>query len=153
MLELCSSIQIPFCQIRLRSITCHFPVKNLHLITYSNRIGINKTYWGHCLKNLNHQTYRRGHLGCKYVCNEVVDVRLGQFGFISLKNQFQKASQTSDRYWKRIPNFRTLVEYCKSFMISTTVMWSIAIDAQFCKYGGTVFSIVWVGNSSHNTFL
>ena len=51
MLELCSSIQIPFCQIRLRSITCHFPVKNLHLITYSNRIGINKTYWGHCLKN------------------------------------------------------------------------------------------------------
>ena len=50
-LELCSSIQIPFWQIRPRSITCHFPVKNLHLITYSNRIGINKTYWRHCLKN------------------------------------------------------------------------------------------------------
>ena len=33
-------------------------------------------------------------------------MQLGQFGFISLKNQFQKASQTSDRYWERIPNFR-----------------------------------------------
>ena len=32
-----------------------------------------------------------------------------------------KASQTSDRYWERIPNFRTLVEYCKFFQISTKV--------------------------------
>ena len=39
----------------------------------------------------------------------------------------KKASQTSDRYWERIPNFRTLVEYCNFFKISTTVMWSIAI--------------------------
>ena len=37
-LELYINNQIPFCQIRLRSITCHFLVNNLHLITYSNRI-------------------------------------------------------------------------------------------------------------------
>ena len=33
----------------------------------------------------------------------------------------KKASQTSDRYWERIPNFRTLVEYCKFFQISSKV--------------------------------
>ena len=33
----CKDLQ-GFCQIRLRSITCHFLVNNLHLITYSNRI-------------------------------------------------------------------------------------------------------------------
>ena len=35
-LELCSTNQIPFCHIRLRSITCHF-LNNPHFITYSNR--------------------------------------------------------------------------------------------------------------------
>ena len=44
---------------------------------------------------------------------------------ISFKSE--KASQTSDRYWERIPNFTTLIEYCKLFKISTTVIWSIAI--------------------------
>ena len=39
----------------------------------------------------------------------------------------KKASQTSDQYWERIPNFRTLVEYCKLFKISRTVIWLIAI--------------------------
>ena len=38
MLQLYSTSQIPFCQIRLRSIACHFLVNNLHLITYSNCI-------------------------------------------------------------------------------------------------------------------
>ena len=38
LLELYSTNQIPFCQIRLRSISCHFPVNKLHLITYSYRI-------------------------------------------------------------------------------------------------------------------
>ena len=37
-LELYSSNQIPFCQIRLRSNACHFLVNKLHLITYSYRI-------------------------------------------------------------------------------------------------------------------
>ena len=37
-LELYSSNQISFCQIRLRSNACHFLVNNLHLITYSYRI-------------------------------------------------------------------------------------------------------------------
>lgn len=37
-LELSSTNQIPFCQIRLRSISCHFPVNKLHLITYSYHI-------------------------------------------------------------------------------------------------------------------
>ena len=37
-LELYSTNQIPFCQLRLCSISCHFPVNKLHWITYSNRI-------------------------------------------------------------------------------------------------------------------
>ena len=52
-LELSSTNQIPFCQIRLRSISCHFPVNKLHLITYSHHIvqphwknsGGTKCYW------------------------------------------------------------------------------------------------------------
>ena len=36
--ELYSTNQITFCQIRLRSIKCHFLSNNLHVITYSNRI-------------------------------------------------------------------------------------------------------------------
>ena len=36
MLELYSTNQIPFCHIRLRSITCHFLVNNLHFITHSS---------------------------------------------------------------------------------------------------------------------
>ena len=35
--ELYSTNQIPFSHIRLRSITCHFLVNNLNVITYSNR--------------------------------------------------------------------------------------------------------------------
>ena len=38
LLELYSTNQIPLCQIRLRSISCNFPVNKLHLITYSYRI-------------------------------------------------------------------------------------------------------------------
>ena len=38
MLELYSTNQIPFRQIRLRSITCHFLINKLRLITYSNRV-------------------------------------------------------------------------------------------------------------------
>ena len=38
LLEMYSTNQIPFCHIRLRPITCHFLVDNLHFITYSNRI-------------------------------------------------------------------------------------------------------------------
>ena len=37
-LELYSANQIPFCHIGLRSITCHFLVNNLRVITYSKRI-------------------------------------------------------------------------------------------------------------------
>ena len=55
---------------------------------------------------------------------------LKKFNDLSFKNK--KAGQTSDRYWERIPNFRTLVEYCKLFKITTTVMWSIAIG-YFCN--------------------
>ena len=37
-LELYSTNQILFCQLRLRSITCYFLVNNLHFIAYSDRI-------------------------------------------------------------------------------------------------------------------
>ena len=45
--------EIPFCQIRLRFISCHFHVKVLHLITYSNHIAqlhgknshVTKCFW------------------------------------------------------------------------------------------------------------
>ena len=36
-LELYSTNQIPFCHIKLRSLTCHFLVDNLHFISYSIR--------------------------------------------------------------------------------------------------------------------
>ena len=32
----------------------------------------------------------------------------------------RKDSQTSDRYWERMPSLRTLLEYCKFFKIITT---------------------------------
>ena len=39
-LELSSTNQIPFCQTRLRFISCHFLVNNLHFITYSTWLEI-----------------------------------------------------------------------------------------------------------------
>ena len=54
--------------------------------------------------------------------------------FLLQENNFISSSRAailnlkiSDRYWERIPSFKTLVEYCELFKISTTVMWSIAI--------------------------
>ena len=43
----------------------------------------------------------------------------------------KKASQTSDGYWEIIPNFWTLVEYCRLLKILTTVTWSIANGYSF----------------------
>ena len=56
--------------------------------------------------------------GCGCVAWPIRTHFIKKINHLSFKSE--KASQTSNRCWEKIPNFRTLVEYCKLFKTGTT---------------------------------